>query len=148
MIGSFFRTRKVLTPAAVHFLYKSQIRLKMEYYCHIWAGAPKTSISCLDRVQRGLRRLIGDDLFKSLQHLAHRHDDASLSLLYRNYSGRCSDDLKTLVPPPKVFARDTRLASFTQRNHPHPLVVPVARKEFHANSFFPRSLALWNKLDC
>ena len=150
MVGSFFRTRKFLTPAAVHYLYKSQIRPKMEYCCHIWAGSPKTSLSCLDRVQRRLRRLIGDELFKSLQPLSHRRDVASLSLLYRYYSGRCSEELKTLVPPLKVFVRDTRLASFTQRNHPHTLEVPVARKEFHANSFFPRTVALWNKLpvDC
>ena len=150
MVGSFFRTRKFLTPAAVHYLYKSQIRPKMEYCCHIWAGLPKTSLSCLDRVQRRLRRLIGDELFKSLQPLSHRRNVASLSLLYRYYSGRCSEELKTLVPPLKVFVRDTRLASFTQRNHPHTLEVPVARKEFHANSFFPRTVALWNKLpaDC
>ena len=122
----------------------------MEYCCHIWAGLPKTSLSCLDRVQRRLRRLIGDELFKSLQPLSHRRDVASLSLLYRYHSGRCSEELKSLVPPPKVFVRDTRLASFTQRNHPHTLEVPVARKEFHANSFFPRTVALWNKLpaDC
>ena len=31
MVGSFFRRRKFLTPAAVHYLYKSQIRPKMEY---------------------------------------------------------------------------------------------------------------------
>ena len=28
MVGSFFRTRKFLTPAAVHYLYKSLIRPK------------------------------------------------------------------------------------------------------------------------
>ena len=122
----------------------------MEYCCHIWAGSPKTPLFCLDRVQRRLRMLIGDELFMSLQPLYHRRDVASVSLLYRYYSGRCSDEIKTLFLPPKVFARDTSLASFTQRNHPHTLEVPVARKEFHANSFFPRTVAPWNKLpaDC
>ena len=151
MVGSFFRTRNFLTPAAIHYLYKSQIRPRMEYCCHIWAGSPKCSLSCLDRVQRRMRWLIGDALFKTLQPLSHRRNVASLSLLYRYYSGKCSEELHQLVPPPKVFGKDTRLAMHTRQNHPHTLEVPDSMKKcFHANSFFPRTVKLWNSLpsDC
>merc|ERR1712148_109025 len=70
MVGSFFRSKKYLTPAAILYLYKSQIRPKMEYCCHIWSGASKSSLSSLDKVQRRLRRLVGDNLFSTLRPLS------------------------------------------------------------------------------
>merc|ERR1711954_544049 len=106
------------------------------------AGSPKSSLSCLDRVQRRMRWLIGDNLFKTLQPLSHRRNVASLSLLYRYYSGKCSEELNQLVPPPKVFGKDTRLAVHTRQNHPHALRVPDSMKYFHADSVFPRTVKL------
>ena len=35
MVGFFYRSRKYLTTPALLYLYKSQIRPKMEYCCHI-----------------------------------------------------------------------------------------------------------------
>ena len=34
----------------------------MEYFCHIWAGSEKTSLSSLDVVQKCFRSLLGDKL--------------------------------------------------------------------------------------
>merc|ERR1711954_428911 len=110
------------------------------------AGSPKSSLSCLDRVQRRMRWLIGDNLFKTLQPLSHRRNVASLSLLYRYYSGKCSEELHQLVPPPKAFGKDTRLAVHTRQNHPHALDAPDSMICFHADSFFPRTVKLWNSL--
>ena len=104
------------------------------------------SLTCLDRVKRRMRWLIGDALFKTLQPLSHRRNVASLTLLYRYYSGKCSEELHQLVPPPKVFGMDTRLAVHTRQNHPHALEVPDSMKCFHADSFFPRTVKLWNNL--
>ena len=100
MVGSLYRSRRYLTADAILYLYKSQVRPKMEYCCHIWAGAAKNSLSCLDRVQNRLRNLVGDALFSSLQPLSHRRDVASLSLFYRYFHGKCSSELQSLVPPP------------------------------------------------
>merc|ERR1712215_258105 len=72
MIGSLYRSREYLTPSSILYLYKSQIRPTMEYCCHIWAGASRTSLKSLDGVQKGLRRLVGDELFSTLQPLSHR----------------------------------------------------------------------------
>ena len=146
MVGSFFRTRKYLTPAAILYLYKSQIRPRMEYCCHIWSGASKTSLSSLDKVQRRLRRLIGDDLFSTLQPLSHRRNVASLSLFYRYYNGKCSEELRSMVPPCKTFGRSTRYSSRIQQDHPHFLQVEGNYPKYHMNSFFPRTASLWNTL--
>ena len=108
----------------------------MEYCCHIWAGASQQALSCLDIVQSRLRYLVGDSLFLSLQPLSHRRNVASLSLLYRYYNGKCSNELQEIVPPRKTFVRNTRFAS---NAHPHFLEVESSHQNFHMQSFFPRT---------
>lgn len=39
MVGSLSRSRKYKTPDAMLYLYKSQIRPRMEYCCYIRTGA-------------------------------------------------------------------------------------------------------------
>lgn len=48
-------SRKDLTPPAMLYLDKSQIRAKMGNCCHIRAGATQSSLSRLDHVQKRLR---------------------------------------------------------------------------------------------
>ena len=129
MIGSLYRSRKYLTPSAILYLYKSQIRPRMEYCCHIWAGACKSSLSSLDRVQRRLRWLIGEELFNTLQPLSHRRDVASLSLFYRYFHGRCSEELHSLVPALQSFPVRT---CFAVTAHWYHVDVLSSRTMFHA----------------
>ena len=143
MVGSLFRSRRYLSPASILYLYKSQIRPKMEYCCHIWGGAAQTSLSCLDRVQRRLRYLVGDELFSTLPPLVHRRNVSSLSLFYRYHNAKCSEELHSLVPPKKEFARETRLA---KKSHEHTLSEPTAQKKAHGQSFIPRTTTQWNAL--
>ena len=70
----------------------------MEYYCHVWAGAPSCYIELLDKLQKRICRTVGPLLAASLEPLAHRRNVASLSLFYRYYFGRCSAELDELVP--------------------------------------------------
>ena len=144
MIGSFYRSRNYLTPEAILYLYKSQIRPKMDYCSHIWAGSPKSTLSVLDRLQNRIRSLVGDQLFSNLQ-LGHRRDVASLSLLYRYVNGKCSAELKGLVPPLWEFVRNTRY-SVSCNNHTYLLRIPLEKKKFHSNSFFHRTASMWNTL--
>ena len=146
MVGSFYRSRKYLTPPALLYLYKSQIRPKMEYCCHIWAGAAKTTLSSLDRVQRRMRWLVGEDLYGKLQPLSLRRDVASLALFYRYFHGLCSEELHSIVPPLKTFGRTTRSSTSIQVNHPHYILAPRVNRNFHGDSFFPRAAAQWNSL--
>ena len=129
--------------ASILYLYKSQIRPKMEYCCHIWGGADQTSLSCLDRVQRRLRYLVGDELFSTLPPLNHRRDVSSLSLFYRYYNRMCSKELHSLIPPKKAFPKVTRLAV---KSHEHTLLIRKVANSYHWRSFIPRTAKQWNAL--
>ena len=142
-VGSFYRARSYLSPEAILHLYKTIVRPCMEYCCHLWSGAPACYLDLLDRIQRRVENIIGPTLASKLQPLAHRRDVASLSLFYRYFNNRCSDELSSLVPPLKVFGRSTRLAS---NAHPHTVSIPVSRKSIYSRSFFPRTSKLWNSL--
>ena len=116
----------------------------MEYCCHIWAGAPASTLAMLDRIQKRVTNLVGPALASQLQPLSHRRLVASLSLYYKYFHGRCcSTELSQLVPPLKIFNRSTRLAA---RSHPYTVVLPKSNRNFYKTSFFPRTSALWNTL--
>ena len=42
IVGSFYRSRKFLTPDAILYLYKSQIHPKIEYFPTFWLDPPST----------------------------------------------------------------------------------------------------------
>ena len=46
-IGASIHSIKFLSPEVALYLYKSTIRPCMEYYCHIWAGAPSCYLELL-----------------------------------------------------------------------------------------------------
>ena len=143
MVGSLHQFKRFLTSPAILYLYKNQIRTRMDYCCQIWVGSAQTSQSSLDVVHKRLHSLVGDELFGTLQPLSHRRDVSSLSLLYRYFHGKCSDELRQMVPPLKEFGRSTRLAS---SSHPYVLDIPKAKSKFHSQSFFPRTAGIWNRL--
>ena len=142
-VGSLYRARHYLSPECILHLYKSLIRPHMEYCCHLWAGASSDALSLLDRIQKRVVNIVGPTLATSLQPLSIRRDVASLSLFYKFYHGRCSAELLSLVPPPKVSQRVTRLSS---QCHPFTVAVPLCRKSFYSRSFFPRTSSMWNSL--
>ena len=65
----------------------------MEYCCHVWAGAPSCYLELLDKLQKRICRTVGPSLAASVELLAHCQNVARLSLIYRNYFGRCSSEL-------------------------------------------------------
>ena len=71
---------KFLSPEVALDHYKSIIRLGIENCCHIWAGAPRCYIELLDKLQKRISRTIGPSLAIFLEPLAHRRNEASLSL--------------------------------------------------------------------
>ena len=115
----------------------------MEYYCHIWAGAPACHLSLLDGIQRRIVNLVGLDLASSLEPLSLRRSVASLSLFYRYYNGRGSKGLSLVVPPNRTFGRTTR---FSAHSHPRIVSVPKVNTRRYSSSFFPRTAILWNSL--
>ena len=71
-IGALISSMKFLSPEVALYLYKSTIRLCMEYCCHVWAGAPSCYFELLDKLQKGICRTVGPSLVASLEPLAHR----------------------------------------------------------------------------
>ena len=107
-VRSLFRSLIYLTPETILYLYKATTPPCMEYCSHIWSGAPKPG--CLDlhdRVHRKLVNLIGIVLSSTPQPLSHRRVVASLSLFYKYYHGRCSQELSSLVPHRRLSVRLT-----------------------------------------
>ena len=51
-IGALIRSMKFLSPEVALYLYKSTIRLCMEYCSHVWAGAPSCNLELLDKLQK------------------------------------------------------------------------------------------------
>ena len=99
-IGFLFRSKRFFTPLHLLTLYKAQIRPCLEYGSHLWRGASKYSLASLDTIQKRAIRLIDDSaLTDSLDSLAHRRNVSAPSLYYRYYHGRCSDELKSVIPP-------------------------------------------------
>ena len=59
-IGALSCSMKLLSPEVAFYVYKSTICPCMEYYCHVWAGAPSCYSELLGKVQRQICRTVLD----------------------------------------------------------------------------------------
>ena len=99
-IGVLICSMKFLSLEVALYLYKSTIRLCMEYCCHVWTGAPSCYLELFDKLQQRICGTIGPLLANSLETLAHCRNVASWSLFYSYYFRGCSSELAQLVPLP------------------------------------------------
>ena len=76
-IGASICSMKFLFPEVALYLYKSTICPCVEYYCHVWAGAPTCYLELLDKLQKQICRTVGPSLAAYLETLAHRSNVAS-----------------------------------------------------------------------
>ena len=86
-------------------------------------------------------RTVGPSLATSLEPLAHCANVARLSLFYGYYFGRCSSELARLVPLPYSQGRSTY---YSDRLHDFSVTIPRCYMDVYVNSFFPRTVGLWN----
>ena len=114
-IGALILFIKFRSPEVALHLNKSTIRTYMEYFCHVWTGAPSCYLEFLDKLQKRMCRTVGPPLPASLEPLAHRWNVASLSLFFRYYFGRCSAELAQLIPLPFSWGRSTRYSGKLHR---------------------------------
>lgn len=103
-------------------------------------------LSSLDRIQRRLLGLVGDELFHTLPPLSYRLNVSSVSPFCRCFGGKCSDELHSFVPPIQAVPARTHPSSYAASNHPYRRRIPFVRKKLHSNSSFLRFVTLWNKL--
>ena len=144
-LGFLNRCRNYFTPFDLLTIYTTYIRPKMEYNSHIWAGAPKSILELLDRVQRRALALINDNsVSNSIDSLEHRRNVGCVTLLYQYYNGISAAEISELIPRARVFVRNTRLSS---RSHPFVVDCPVDRTtHYRENSFISRTSRMWNNL--
>ena len=65
----------------------------------ICAEAPACHLSLLDRVQKRIVNLVGEELGSSLQNLSHRRSVASPCLFYIYFHCKCATSVSDLVHP-------------------------------------------------
>lgn len=99
--GQFLESPRKISnsPLQCSIHYKSRIRPRMEYRCHIWHSAAQSSLFSLHRVQKRLRGLVGDELFSTLHSYPPDEMSPAFHLLCRYCYGGCSDELYSLVLP-------------------------------------------------
>ena len=144
-LGFLKRCKKYFSPSDLRNIYVSYIRPKMEYNSHIWAGASGVSLQLLDRVQNRAKKLIGDpQIAETLDSLELRRNVGCLTLFYRYFYGGCSEEITDTLPSIKVFGRPSR---FSSRAHHFHIDERVERTtHYRANSFFSRTVRMWNSL--
>ena len=67
-------------------------------------------LKLLDRIQKRAKVLINDNI----DSLEHRSNVACISLFYRYYNGRCSREIRGLIPNNQIFSHGTRTKSTAQ----------------------------------
>ena len=75
--GASIRSIKFLSPEIALYLYKSTIQLCMEYYCHIWDGAPGCYLDMLNTLQTSTYKTAGPSLAGSFELFTRRRNIAS-----------------------------------------------------------------------
>ena len=79
-IGALIRSVKFRSPEVTLYLFKSTIKPCMEYFCHVWAGAPSCYLELLDKLQKWMCQTAGTSLAASFEPLAHCQNVANWSL--------------------------------------------------------------------
>ena len=122
---------------------RSFFLLRLEYCCHIWAGAFSCYLELIDKLQKRMCKTVAPSLPAFLEPLADHRNLASLSLFCRYYFGRCSLELAQLAPRPFSRERSTR---YSDRLHDFSVTIPRCYKDVYVNSFFLHTARLWNCL--
>ena len=134
---------KFLSPGAALYLSNCTIRPCMEYYCHVWAGAPSGYLELLDKLQKWICRTVGPSPAASPELLPHCQNVTSLSLFYRYYFVDVHPNwlnwFHFLILEEGSTCYSDRLRDFS-------VTIPECYKDVYVNSFFPCTTRLWNYL--
>ena len=114
----------------------------MEYWCHLWAGAPSCYLELLDKIQKWIWGTVGPSVAAFLEPLAHHRNVASLSLFYRYYFGRCSSELAELIPLPYSWGWST---CYSDRLYDFSVSIPRCYMDVYVNDFILCTW-LWNSV--
>ena len=134
---------KFLSSVVALYLCKPTIQPCMEYWCHVWAGAPSCYLELLYKLQKWICRTVDTSLAASFEPLAYHWNVASLSLFDSYYFGRFSSELAELIWFPYSWGRSAR---YSDRLHNFSVTIPRCYKDVYVNNLFPYTARLWNSL--
>ena len=137
-IWALTRSVKSLSPEVALYLYKSTIRLCMEYCCHVGAGASSFYLKLFNKLRKWLCRFVGPSLEASLESLPHCWNVANLSLFCSHYFGRCLSELA-----PRHYSR-RRSTHDSDRLQDFFVTIFRCYKDICVSSFFPCLARIWN----
>ena len=147
-IGFLRRNLKVRNEEVKAMAYKTLVRPTLEYCASVWSPYTKTQIKKLEMVQRRAARYVTNryhntsSVTSMLDHLEWdtletRRTRNQLTMLYK-----ISNDLVDI--PADMFL--TLAPSVTRSTHPRNYLMPSTTTSYHRNSFFPKTIAVWNRL--
>lgn len=124
-IDLFYRSRKYLTPIAMLYVYKSQIKPDLEYCYQIWTAS-------VPAVQKWVqKRSSGDKLFP---FNVFPRDEILLTPRY--FLGKCSDELHSFVLTIQIPTARTLHGTYSESTLNYSLRIPFVRKKFLSDSLF------------
>ena len=147
----FLRRNLALAPRhTMEVAHKTSVRPQLEYAVPIWNPNHKLQIQPVEKVQRTAARWacrrwrntssVGDMLDElEWPSLEARREQSSLTFFYKIHSGTVSlDKDKYLFPAPNLQR--------TRASHDSQYTRYFAYSDALKNSFFPRTIPLWNNL--
>ena len=147
----FLRRNLALAPRHTkEVAYKTLVRPQLEYAAPIWHPYNETQTAKVEKVQKTAARWtcrrwrnsssVGDMLDElEWPSLQSRRERSSLTFFYKIHSGTVSlDKDKYLTPTPNLRQ--------TQASHELQYTRQFAYSDALKNSFFPRTILVWNSL--
>lgn len=129
-------------PPAIFYLYKYQIRPKLEYSRHICTGAISSHSLVFISFKQVYAALLVINYFTS--KTCFRQTKLYKPLFYRDFHGMCSAALHSLMLPYQTITNCTHLAKDKGVNHHHFLRILLVTSKFHSGRLFQRTSALEN----
>lgn len=132
-------------------LYITLVRSQLEYASNLWSPYTTQKRALIENVQRRATKFIlnyssrdvsyKDRLVKlKLLPLEYRREIADVAMLHKYRSGKLKVDFSNLYVPSSSHYTTRRSDSNNYRE------LSSHKQSYYYNSFFPRSIRLWNKL--
>ncbi len=137
-----FLRRNVKTPnkRVKEVAYKTYVRPQLEYCSTIWHPWQKYLTNKVEQVQRSAARYVSNDY----------NYTSSVSLMLNQLNWPSLEQRRKTSSVTMLFKIHHHLV-FVDHNHMIPtrnlnFLITYSKTQYHANSFFPRSIRLWNSL--
>jgi hypothetical protein len=142
-LGAIYKTAQLLQEDYRARIYKTLIRPLLEYASPIWCGAPQSTLTEIDKIQKrslNLLRLTDANKF-NIPPMQARFHTASVLLFRKHYLNPPIPSDPLVIPTlPSAFARATT------SGHDRPVQIPPSRTASHQQSFIPRTSRQWNDM--